>query len=315
MSEKKISDADLIRLLEDEKKTIEGIAREYKMNARSLHKRRRLLEVKIQKPLGNIHKNSISISKLPGWINLNIRNGTIFIGSDFHIWPGPKSTAVRAFIKLIKKFKPRAVIANGDVMDFNRISRYPPIGWTSVPTIREEMEAAETVMDEIARAAGHARKIWTLGNHDARFETRLATYAPEYAAVRGTSLKDHFPLWEPCWAIDINGNIVVKHRFKGGIHATHNNSLWSGRTTITGHQHSQQVRPFTDYNGTRYGVDCGCMADISSRAFLDYTEANPLNWRAGFIILTICNGFLLTPEMVSVVDESTVQFRGELISV
>jgi hypothetical protein len=95
--------------------------------------------------------------------------------------------------------------------------------------------------------------IWTLGNHDSRFETRLATVAPEFARLYGHSLKDHFPAWSACWRCDINDDIVVKHRHKGGIHATHTSTMWAGKTMVTGHLHSQKVSPFTDYNDTHHG--------------------------------------------------------------
>ena len=54
-------------------------------------------------------------------------------------------------------------------------------------------------------------------------------------------------------AVFVNDDIVVKHRFKGGQHATFNNALWSGKTVITGHLHSQRVSPITDYWGNTLG--------------------------------------------------------------
>ncbi len=56
---------------------------------------------------------------------------------------------------------------------------------------------------------------------DARFENRLAANAPKYEQVKGFSLKDHFPSWYPCWSCWPTENVVVKHRWKGGVHATH----------------------------------------------------------------------------------------------
>jgi hypothetical protein len=104
-----------------------------------------------------------------------------------------------------------------------------------------------------------------LGNHDARFENRLAANAPQYEQVHGFSLKDHFPAWRPCWAV-WNGSTVIKHRYKGGVHATHNNTVNSGVNIVTGHLHSLKVTPFDDYNGTRYGVDTGTLADPQGAA-------------------------------------------------
>ena len=150
---------------------------------------------------------------------------------------------------------------------------------------------------------------------NSRFETRIATVAPEYAKVVGVALHDHFPLWERAWAAWINDDVVVKHRFKGGIHATHNNTIWAGKTMVTGHLHSAKVTPFTDYNGTRYGVDTGCIADTFGDQFRDYTEDNPRNWRSAFAVLNFRQGQLLMPELVLVWDRDHVQWRGDLVKV
>lgn len=249
----------------------------------------------------------------PGRLLHEVKNGVVLVGSDAHYWPGPASVGHRAFVKFCKEYKPAAVVLNGDVIDAATISRHPPIGWENRPTVQQEIEAAQDRLSEIESACGKARKIWTLGNHDGRFETRLATVAPEFAKVHGLHLRDHFPLWEPCWSLWINDDVVVKHRFKGGIHAPHNNTMWAGKTMITGHLHSAKVIPLSDYNGTRYGVDTGCIADPSHRAFLDYTEDNPKNWRSGFAVLTFRDGRLMQPELVLAVDANHVEFRGELI--
>ena len=78
-----------------------------------------------------------------------------------------------------------------------------------------------------------------------------------------------------------------------------------------------KVTPFSDYNGTRYGVDTGCLADPQGPQFLDYTEDNPKNWRSGFILLTFVDGKLLWPEIVAVstFKENHIEFRGKLIRV
>ena len=159
----------------------------------------------------------------------------------------------------------------------------------------------------------NAKLYWTLGNHDARFETRLATVAPEYAKIHGVHLKDHFPEWWPCWAAWINDDLIVKHRFKSGIHAPHNNTMWAGRSMVTGHLHSLKVYPLSDYNGTRWGVDGGCLAGEYGPQFVDYTEDGPRNWRSGFVVLTYRNGRLMWPEVVHAFDEGKVDFRGEVI--
>lgn len=247
-----------------------------------------------------------------------IKDGVVLVGSDAHIWPGPLTCAQRAYLAFLKRFRKqlRAQILNGDVFDFSQISRHPPIGWESAPSIKQEMEAVASFLHLCESAGGKINRFWTLGNHDARFETRLATVASEFRGVHGIHLKDHYPNWTPCWSVEVGGptGIMVKHRWKGGVHATHNNAVGSGRSMLTGHLHSAKVTPYTDYNGTRYGVDCGTLSDPRLPQF-SYTEDNPLNHRAGFAVLTWVKGEMLMPELVLVRDKDHVQFRGEIIKV
>jgi hypothetical protein len=302
-----IPDGEFVQLFES--KGPEHIAREFRMNLRGVYYRRQNLEKKIGKqitaPDGHTKNPTRFRVSHPQRVEFSVINGVVIVGSDAHIWPGPVTPAMRAFIKFCAEMKPKAVILNGDVLDFSTISRYPPIGWEGRPTVQQEVESAQTVLHDIERAVPRGcKRIWTLGNHDSRFETKIATVAPEFAKVSGVHLTDHFPLWEPCWSAWINDGVVVKHRFKGGIHATHNNVMWSGKTTITGHLHSLKITPFTDYNGTIFGVDTGCLADVEAKQFIDYTEDGPKNWRSGFVVLTFRDGRLMWPEVVSVLDGS-----------
>lgn len=250
-----------------------------------------------------------------GRADLKVDDGIVLVASDPHYWPDIVSTAHRAFVKFCEGLKPRAVILNGDAFDGATVSRFPRIGWDSRPSVKHELDAVEERLTEIEEAAGTKNLFWPLGNHDARFETFLAAQAPQYEGVTGFHLKDRFPLWKPCWAVWINDSTVVKHRFKGGIHATHNNTLWSGMNMVTGHLHSLKVTPFTDYRATRYGVDVGTLADPYGPQFADYTELNPVNWRSGFAVLTFHKGRLLMPELVLVHDTNTVEWRGGLVEV
>lgn len=252
-----------------------------------------------------------------GRLEVAFSEGTVLVFGDAHYWPGDPSTAHRALVKFCKKLKPAFVVSHGDVIDGSSISRHPPIGWESCPSVQDEINICQKRLAEIEKAAPNAIKVWLLGNHDARFETRLAQVAPEFKHVHGIHLHDHFPRWERGMSLHIGGErgAIIKHNFKGGAHAPFNNALHSGRTTVTGHLHSAKVEPLTDYNGTRYGVDTGCLADIYHEAFQGYCADNPRNWRSGFCVLTWRDGLLLMPELVTVVDKDRVQFRGELISV
>src|SRR5262245_44321761 len=114
---------------------------------------------------------------------------------DAHYWPGRKTTAHRAFVEMIKEIRPRAVSLNGDIIDASTISRHPPIGWEKHPSLERELEVAQDRLHEIELVAGNADLIWPLGNHDARFETKIATLVPEFKGIKGVHLRDHFPAW------------------------------------------------------------------------------------------------------------------------
>ena len=316
----KCSDADFIKLFTEIGPT--EAAKTLGVTLRNVFARRGALERLYKAPIAvPIKQNArkIATAPHPQRAHIEIETGTIIVGSDAHIWPGPMSTAMRGFIKFIKDMKPAAVILNGDVVDLPQISRHPPIGWTDLPTVQQEIEAAQDILARIEDATFKARKIWTLGNHDSRFETRIATVAPEYAKIAGASLRDHFPTWEPGWSCWINGDsddgVVVKHRWKGGVHAPHNNAVNAGKHMVTGHLHSAKVSPYTNYRATTYGVDTGCLADTDAKAFVDYTEDSPKSWISAFGVLTFHKGRLLWPEIAAVVSDGVMQFRGQLIEV
>lgn len=289
-----------------------ALAKHLGVSERSVYRRRNRLE---KNRAAAITAPRYEPSDVPGRVHSEIENGVVVVASDAHYWPGEPSTAHKALVRFCKEFKPSIIVMNGDVLDGSTISRHPPIGWEDRPSLVQEIEAAKDRLGEISVAAGKARRFWPLGNHDGRFETRLAQVAPEFAKVHGVHLHDHFPDWEPCWSLFLNDDVVVKHRFKGGIHATHNNTLWAGKTTVTGHLHSLKVTPLSDYNGTRFGVDTGCIADTYASAFTDYMEDNPRSWRSGFAVLTFRNGELLWPELVFARRKGEVEFRGKVYAV
>lgn len=244
-----------------------------------------------------------------------LKDGVMLVFSDAHFWPNVRTTAYRALLRFIDELKPKIIVCNGDAFDGASISRFPRIGWDSKPSVIDELKACKERLAEIESAANGAKLFWPLGNHDSRFENRLAQNAPEFQGVEGFHLKDHFPTWTPCWSVWVNQDVVIKHRLKGGIHATRNNTLNAGKTIFTGHLHQLKVTPLDDYNGTRWGVDTGTLADPRGPQFVDYTEDAPLDWRSGFVVATFHGGELLAPEMVRVMSEGFVDFRGHVIGV
>lgn len=308
------SDEEFIRLFSDLGAT--QVAKHLGVSERSVYSRRariqRNQDIQIFAPRDQNEWRHESRKRA----HFTIENGLVFVGSDHHYDNGYVSVSHRGMIKLAGELeeKPKLIVANGDVFDFPGISRHSDQGWTKKPSVKQALSVVDERLCELEKAAPNAERFWLWGNHDYRFEAKLCAQAPEYEGVRGFSLPDHFPRWRFAISLWINDDLVIKHRFKGGVHATHNNTVSSGKSMLTGHLHSLKVTPYDDYNGTRFGIDSGTMNDPYGE-HAEYTEDNPLNHRSGFIVLTFWKGRLLWPEIAAVVGENHIQFRGKIIHV
>lgn len=302
--------------------SVQALANHLQINVRNIQIRRKRIEAKRGIKLVATAKNSpdakIYYPENGVRATTEISSGVVLVASDCHYWPNLISTAHRAFVKLTKELKPRIVVINGDAFDGASISRHPAGGtWQSLPSVKEELEACQDRLEEIQKAAKGAQLHFCWGNHDLRFNARLQQQVGDtFKGVMGMNLTEHFPLWRFSMSLMINDHTMIKHRYHNGIHAIYNNILKSGTSMITGHLHSLKVTPFTDYNGTRYGVDTGTLSPVDADSFT-YSEDAPKNHRSGFAILTFHEGKLMPPELCEVIDEDEglVYFRGQVISV
>jgi hypothetical protein len=303
--------------------SVEKVAEFLKIDKRAVHRRRRRIEASENVPLATVHPNTNRYAQLQpiktslNRVELGVLDQTIIVFSDSHFWPGEYTTAYKGLLWAIKELKPHAVISNGDAFDGASISRHDPLGWSKTPSVIEELKAVQAHLGEIeetAKAARHNCKLlFTWGNHDTRFANKLAVQAPQYREVHGFKLEDHLPAWEFAWSVWPTPDCVIKHRYKSGVHAAHNNTVNAGISIVTGHLHSLKVVPFADYTGNRYGVDTGTLAEPYGRQF-EYGEDNPLNHRSGFAVLTFKGGKLLWPELVHKWSDTQVEFRGQVIN-
>lgn len=253
-------------------------------------------------------------------VKLKVKDGVILVAGDQHYWPDNIPVMHRAYVYLAKKFKPFALIWNGDAFDGSSISRFPSIGWESKPSVAEEIEAVQDRSKEILESSPNSKRIWTAGNHDLRMESRIAANLPELRNLKGVHLKDHIPEWTPAWFVTVNegqqSHTEIRHRENGGIHAGYNNTLKSGVNIVTGHDHRADVVAYDDRRGRRYAVRHGMTADSSrDPQFVNYLEGKKTNWQSGLAVLTYKNGVLLQPELALKFGEDSFEFRGEVIQV
>lgn len=315
---KLLSDEEFIKLW-NEYQSVTKLADISGIDIRAVARRRRRIEFRYGMVLSS--KEGINPVRMINQTPQNVRRGTdledgcIIVFSDAHFMPDEITPAYKFLLECIKEFKPRVVVCNGDAFDGGSISRFPRIGWDKKPSVIEELQACQEMLEGIEKVSKGAELIWTLGNHDSRFETYLAAQAPQYEGVNGFSLRDHFPLWKGCWSYWVGEHTVIKHRHKGGRNAGYANVQAGMVNIITGHTHVMAVQPITSYKGTLFGVQTGTLADPNGAQFADYTEDSPKDWRSGFAVLHFNKGRLLQPELAMVIGEAEVDFRGKIHSV
>jgi hypothetical protein len=253
----------------------------------------------------------------------DIKNATVIIAGDRHLWPGEKrNVADLALKEIIKTIQPRPKILcwNGDLFDLPTVSRHPSTGYSEFPSVADELEACQAYLAELEEVAPEdCSLVFCVGNHDNRFTVRLAQEAPEFVGIKGMDLFDHLPNWQPSWNLVINKRIFVTHWWhQGQMNAPLNNLLKSGADAfISNHLHQGQITSWTDFDQkVRWAVDTGCMADFDPTQvkFTHYTRGNPVRWKQGFCVLTVDeHGELLPPELVQVVN-GKAYFRGKQVT-
>jgi hypothetical protein len=234
----------------------------------------------------------------------------VMIVSDRHAMPGEIPPAFVVACHVLEELQPKVLICNGDWYDLPAMSRHVQRGWEGRPKVADEIIAGTTALKELRELSPKSKRYFTLGNHDMRFDGKIAELMAELEDVEGMRLIDHIDkTWYMTISLSINDNFMVKHRFRSGMHAAWNNVLHGGVNIATGHTHRCLVRPFTDYNGTRYAMETGCISDINSETF-GYCENNPREWQPGFMVVHV-DGQLISPEPVRVVQDTLHPKKGK----
>lgn len=306
----KVSEQEFVRICHTSK-SIAEIARTIGIDDKGVKRRMASLKPKYGclKPKGfhpqqnNYHKTTHH--------HIKDKPYTIVFFTDAHFWPAyyqEPTPSFKILLQVLKDIKPDVIHDNGDSFDGAGISRHPPRGWQEQPTPAEELECNIEFHDMIKDASPKSELIWCYGNHDGRFDSYLASHAGVFKDVKGFSLESHFPDWNMVESVNYNDTLFVRHNWHGGINAARNNTLKSGKSFGTGHLHKLTISRFTDFNGTRYGLEFGTIADPTGDQFF-YTGGTPVDWQTGFMVVTI-DGDRIYPEAVEVIDGKTL-FRGK----
>lgn len=254
-------------------------------------------------------------------IEIEVPNGRVLVASDLHLWPGERTTALRALLLSVKHMKPTALVLNGDIFDGVTTSRFGADEWNKYPTTQEEIRAVTEYLEEllaVAKKAGVRHTLITIGNHDQRFVRLLAAHAGQVEGMHGMDIRDYFVGWDVAYRVTVNpdtdGMTDIVHNWAGGIHAAYNNALRSGVNYVTGHTHRLMDRPWRDRRGRRFGIETGtCVEQHGPQTY--YHAGRPADQQSGFVVLTYHKHQLLRPEYVDVIDEDVISFRGQVLEV
>jgi len=319
MVARKVSDQDLLQALQTTRSTSK-LAAQFNVSTRTMVTRMRELGVPAAANWKEAQASDVRptsyLERSIGRMRVDLADGVMVVFSDAHFQPGVVSTANRALLKLLPVLKPQIIVCNGDAFDGAAISRHPVMFGEKPPSPMQELTATQERLKEISDLCKGAKRVWCLGNHDVRLHAYLATAAPQLIDMPGLDLRTLFTEWDFAWSLWVNDSCVVKHRWKSGMYAPANHVRGSMMSFVTGHLHSMKVMPISTYSGrdTMYGVDTGMLAEPEWQAFA-YREDSPADWRSGFVVMTWRGGRLLWPEVVNVVEEGVVEFRGELMEV
>jgi predicted phosphodiesterase len=145
-----------------------------------------------------------------------VHKRTLVIG-DIHI-PYHNYVAVLIMLDFAQKLNIDSIILNGDFVDFHQLSSF--LRDPRRRTFKQEIEAANQMLDVIQRAFPSAKIFYKLGNHDERYEKYLMSKAPEL-------------LGAPSFSYGVNFNLSVR-----GIECIDDQRLvYAGKLTILhGHE-------------------------------------------------------------------------------
>jgi predicted phosphodiesterase len=298
---------ELANLYEETGNNMSATARLLGLPMQTIQSRLKILE----KRMGNKKEAHPQLKKkwaLQRMHNLDIEGPCkILVGGDLHAWSGEPPLMWKAFCKIAKEIKPDAIVLLGDMIDAARVSRFGSNLNSQAPKVAEEIDTLKKWMMDLPPIK---HRYWVMGNHDIRVDNYIANQASELDDYIG-SLTQRFQDYTFGWAVTING-VEYRHRFKGGIHAGHNNVMHSGITMVTGHTHQLKSVPYRTRQGTFWGIEAGMLGNPNGPQF-EYTEGVPTKYHSGFVVISHDEeGTMLPPENCESVGGRPC-FRGDYV--
>jgi predicted phosphodiesterase len=211
----------------------------------------------------------------------------VLIASDIH-FPNHDPSAVATLLRFVRDYKPHQVVLNGDIMDFQGLSRHADA--SAATRVRAECEVAADFLDGLRREAGKGCRIdYNEGNHDIRLNTFVEMNAPQLGGL--LTLTDLLGLkrrridFMPYSGDDvrfIGPKLGVTHGSFHGTNYTRETVLKYGVSLIVGHAHRPQhtsvpvVGPTGHHTRGCWGL--GCLVPVGRVGYM----RQPSGWTQGW---------------------------------
>jgi predicted phosphodiesterase len=229
-------------------------------------------------------------------LECNIKNGKVLIGSDFHI-PFQDKDAVDCFIDKAIELQPEAIVINGDLLDFYRLSKFAK-GEGRNPM--EEIIEAQTILKVLRTKCPNSKIFYPIGNHESRLEKYIYDKAPEII-----SIVDNFYELLKCKDIEVQGchKVIFNNEFicKHGSIV----SQKAGQTAIkemersytsgaTGHTH-RLIKYITRKAEKKFvWLETGCLCTMKPEYMLEP------DWQQGFALVEFRKGKLYKADVFEI---------------
>lgn len=237
---------------------------------------------------------------------------TTFIISDMHV-PFHDPEAVGVMMKMVKHYKPKTVIMNGDMLDCVSLSRFS-----------KEPQEPEAFKAQLVELCGYIAQIQRVsdvvyieGNHEARLAKYINDNAPALSGLisieqlleRHLKKKLEYIRTTPGqsmtkWGKD--GGILVGHFAKAAKNCCYTVKMLVEEyqtNIVQAHTHRLGQYAITAAGRTVRGFEGGCLCDLQPSYMM-----NP-NWQQGFLIYSEARD-RWNIESVTIHDGAT-NFRGK----
>ena len=203
-----------------------------------------------------------------------------FICGDVHV-PYHCPATVAAAVAAAKQFRPDLFVLNGDLVDFEALSRFLSNPRT-VSEPQRELDVGAAILRRFEAVIGpRCHRVFLLGNHEERLEKYLTKNAPHLLGLRSLNLSELLGLagWTvvPYPQIFRAGGLVVHHGVSYGSTTCNKNiAKYGGFDICQGHSHRLTQVYVRSLHGLHSSVEGGCLCQLEQ----PYSKHN--NWHQGW---------------------------------